>query len=241
MQSSKPVIWYGSSMRPYAENEPWYYEAKSIQALSDIEHNWTELKEEITTFIKEKDSAFISNKAEYSHIDLNDGWSIVKFLFWGKKVSGEFKNKCPKTMGYLNKVPGLVSLSISKLAPKSVLAEHSGDTNAIMRCHLGVEIPAGLPEVGLKVNGEERGWVEGKWVIFNDAYRHSAWNNTDKRRIVIIIDIIRPEFIRQKNWVCAFILTRHVSYAYNKVKLIAKLPVFVKTALFAFFLGFIYL
>jgi ornithine lipid ester-linked acyl 2-hydroxylase len=162
------------------------------------------------------------------------------FTFWGLKVSNKFKRKCPKTMQYLKKIPGLVSLSISQLAPNSTIAEHTGDTNAIVRCHLGIEVPASLPDCGLGVNGEQRSWAEGKWIVFNDAYKHTAWNNTGKRRIIIIADIIKPEFMDRKNIACAFILTRHVSYIYHRVKLIAKMPVFLKTLLFGFFLSLIY-
>jgi len=241
MQEHKSSIWYASSMRPYAENEPWFYDTNNYSHLVDIENHWAALKDEIHNFIKEKDSKFLSSKPLYENIDLNNGWSAIIFLFWGMKISNEFKRKCPKTMQYLNKIPGLVSLSLSQLAPASALAEHTGDTNAILRCHLGIDIPAGLPNCGFTVNGEERSWEEGKWIIFNDAYRHSARNNTDKRRIILIMDFIKPEFIHKKNIICAFILTRHVSYLYQKIKLIARMPVFLKTILFAFFLGVIYL
>ncbi len=135
MPEKKNKIWYASSMRPYAQDEPWFYDAKKYPPLVDIESHWTELKGEIENFIKEKDKEFVSSKALYENIDVNNGWSAIMFLFWGMKISNEFRKKCPKTMTYLKKVPGLVSLSISQLAPKSTLAEHTGDTNAILRCH----------------------------------------------------------------------------------------------------------
>jgi ornithine lipid ester-linked acyl 2-hydroxylase len=241
MQASEKKIWYASSMRPYPENEPWYYNSKDFPALLEIEKNWSELKIEINSFIKEKDNKFLSSKPLYEKIDLNNGWSAIMFMFWGLKISSDFKKKCPKTSDYLNKVHGLVSLSFSQLAPESTLAEHTGDTNAILRCHLGVEIPGELPECGLKVNGESKSWEEGKWLIFNDAYKHEAWNNTSSRRIIIIMDFIKPEFVRKKNTISAFIITRHISYIYHKVNFIAGMPVFIKTILFAFFLGMIYI
>jgi len=241
MQVNKSHIWYASSMRPYAKNEPWFYDAKDQPELVAIENHWPDLKNELHNFIKNKDDKFLSTKALYDKIDIHNGWSALIFKFWGLNISNEFKKECPKTMQYLNKIPGLVSLSFSKLAPKAALAEHVGDTNAILRCHLGIEIPAQLPDCGIKVNGEEKNWEEGKWLIFNDAYLHGTWNNTDNRRIILIIDVIRPEFIRKKNIVCAFILTRHVSYLYHRIKLVERMPAFIKTMLFAFFLGAIYL
>ena len=240
MPDTKKEIWYASSMRPYPEDEPWFYDTKNYLPLMDIENHWKELKDEILDFIKEEDSKFLSSKLLYENIDINNGCKAIMFLFWGAKISNQFKKKCPKTIAYLQKMPGLVSLSISQLLPNSTLAEHTGDTNAILRCHLGVDIPSGLPDCGLTVNGEKRSWEEGKWIIFNDAYKHSAINDTKRRRLIVIADFIRPEFIHRKNIICAFILTRHVSYIYENVKFITRMPVILKTILFAFFLGVIY-
>src|SRR6185312_14098357 len=122
------------------------------------------------------------------------GWSSLSAMFWGLKVSDSIAKKCPTLFGLLNKIPGLTSVSFSRLAPNTTIPEHHGETNAIMRCHLGIEVPRTLPECGLRSGTETLGWAEGKWLFFNDAQHHSAWNNTDKRRIVLIIDVIRPEF-----------------------------------------------
>jgi len=228
-------------MRPYPGNEPWLYNPANFEWAQHIELHWSEFKNELDKLIKEEDNKFIDGSKLYENIDTKKGWSAIMFLFWGTKVSGQFYKKCPKLAAYINNIPGVVSLSISRLAPNTILAEHAGDTNAIMRCHLGVEIPAAIPACGFKVNGEEVSWSEGKFMMFNDAYRHSAWNNTDKRRIVLIMDVVRPEFVRKKNLICAFILTRHASYMYDKIKLIRSMPVFIKTVLFAGILGLVYL
>jgi aspartyl/asparaginyl beta-hydroxylase (cupin superfamily) len=236
-----PKIWYASSMRPYAGNESWLYNPANFEWAQHIEAHWSEVKAEVDKLIKEEDDKFIAGSTLYENIDTKHGWSAILFRFWGAKVSGQFNKKCPKLASYVNGIPGLVSVSISRLAPQTTLSEHSGDTNAIMRCHLGVEIPASLPNCGFKVNGEEVSWGEGKFMMFNDAYRHSAWNSTDKQRTVLIMDVVRPEFIKSKNLICAFILTRHASYMYDKIRLIRIMPVFIKTILFAGILGLVYL
>lgn len=241
MQTLPKKIWYGSSMRPYPANEPWYYNVKDLPWAGKLEEDWEAWKDEIINFIKEKDNKFISSAAFYEGIDTGNKWNAVMVLFWGLKVSSELKKKCLRLNQLLEEIPGLVSISISRLSAHSAIAEHEGDTNAIMRCHIGIEIPGQLPVCGFKVNGEERNWEEGKCLIFNDAYPHSAWNNSDKRRIILIIDAVRPEFLQKKNLICAFILTRHVSYLYSKIKFTEKMPVFIKTILFAFILGLIYM
>lgn len=241
MQTAPIQLWYGSSRRPFSGNEPWYFKVKELPWAVNLEKNWGNCRDEIANFIKEKDGQFISTAKFYESINDNNSWTGIMTLFWGLKVSGDLYKKCPQLMLLLKQIPGLVSVSISRLNAHSTIAEHEGDTNGIMRCHLGIEIPGGLPECGFKVNGESRSWEEGKCLVFNDAYRHSAWNNTDKRRIILIMDIIRPEFMSKKNIICTSILARHVSYLYNKVKLINKMPSFLKTILFAFVMGMIYI
>lgn len=233
-------IWYASSLRSYPGNEPWLYDADKISWAQSLQLQWAEYKDEINQFIAEKDKEFISTAGFYKHASSKEGWSAMSFLFWGAKMSNEFDKKCPKTATFLKQIPGLVSISLSRLAPHASIDEHEGDTNAIMRCHLGIEVPGTLPACGFKVHGEERNWEEGKLLIFNDAYKHSAWNQTDKRRIIIIFDVVRPEFLKKKSLICAFILTRHASYIYDKVKLIRIMPVFIKTILFAGILGCVY-
>ena len=35
-------------------------------------------------------------------------------------------------------------------------------------------------------------WQEGKVLIFDDAYEHEAWNHTDKTRVVLFVDFVKP-------------------------------------------------
>lgn len=194
-------IWYSAKGLPYPENDPNYYDVKDFPELLEIEHHWPEIKEELRKFIEEKDKSFEVNK--YQNVQIEGNWNSLTYIFWGGIISMEFYKKCPIFGGYLRKVKGMISLSLSRFAPHSSIGRHRGDTNSVIRCHLGIEVPAGLPTCGLKVREEEKGWEEGKWLLFNDACVHSAWNNSDKRRIVLIIDIVRPEYLRRTNGICA--------------------------------------
>lgn len=56
-----------------------------------------------------------------------------------------------------------------------------------MRVHLGVVVPEGCT---LMVNGQEKRWEEGKVMVFDDTFRHEAWNPSfDQERIVLMFDI----------------------------------------------------
>jgi aspartyl/asparaginyl beta-hydroxylase (cupin superfamily) len=224
-------LWYASGKKHFSENEPAFFDPRQQSWAVEIENHWAELKPELDALIAEQDKNFVSN--EYIGIATNNGWSSLSFLFWGYRQQTILKSKCPKLTAYLEKVPGLVSASLSRLAPQTTINEHRGDTNGVFRCHLGIEVPASLPECGIRVGNEQQGWAEGKWLFFNDAWKHSAWNKTDKRRIVLIMDVIRPEFMSKKRMICTNILARHVLFHYQaKNSFVKKLPYLFKGMLF---------
>jgi len=52
---------------------------------------------------------------------------------------------------------------------------------------MGLVVPTGCI---LKVNGIEGTWEEGKCIVFDDTFRHEAWNPSyDTTRIVLMLDI----------------------------------------------------
>ena len=39
-----------------------------------------------------------------------------------------------------------------------------------------------------------RPWEEGKVLVLDDSFEHEVWNDGDKQRIVLIVDIWHPDF-----------------------------------------------
>jgi aspartyl/asparaginyl beta-hydroxylase (cupin superfamily) len=229
-------VWYASSGKWYhEEGEPAFFKPHDFKWAVDIENHWEEYKTEVQNLVKETDRAFTSNS--YVGVTKGDSWSSYSYLFWQFRVRKErFGDKCPALYKYLKDVPGLVSFSFSRLAPNTTIEAHRGDTNAVMRCHLGIEVPVGLPDCGLQAGTEQQAWGEGKWLFFNDAFKHSAWNNTDQRRIVIIMDVIRPEFLYKSRRICANIRARHfLLQLQNKVTIIKKMKYLFKAPAFGIF------
>jgi ornithine lipid ester-linked acyl 2-hydroxylase len=227
-------LWYASSGKWFTEEgEPMFFKPHDFAWAVNIENHWAEIKDEVQNLVKETDKAFTSNT--YLGLTKGDSWSSYTYLFWKIRSRKErLGDKCPILTKYIQQVPGLASFSLSRLAPNTTVDPHRGDTNAVMRCHLGIEIPEGLPGCGLQAGTEKQGWGEGKWLFFNDAFKHSAWNNTDKRRIVIIMDVIRPEFLYKERSICANIRARHfVLQLQNKLKIIKILKYLLKPPIFA--------
>ncbi|MCD6018324.1 MAG: hypothetical protein K0S53_1445 [Bacteroidetes bacterium] len=130
-------------------------------------------------------------------------WRSFGFYFWGIRASDQICKHFPETIRLLKQVPGIVSASVSVMEPDSEIKPHFGDTNAIHRCHLGLVIPCTLPEVGFQAGYEKRSWERGKLLIFNDAAYHKAWNYSTEKRVILIFDVIRSQYLHQKLWICS--------------------------------------
>lgn len=128
-------------------------------------------------------------------------WKTISLRWWNV----QFRKKqvhFPNTMKIVEKYPEIISLFFNQLKANGEIIPHSGDTNAIFRCHLGMEIPDSLPNCGFRVKDEKRSWEEGKWLIFVDANKHEAFNKSENRRIIMVIDVVRKEFKSKKMLVC---------------------------------------
>lgn len=133
------------------------------------------------------------------------GWKAIYLLnfTWKKHAACA---KFPVTMKVLQSVPHLTFAAFSMLEPGASLQPHWGDTNTVMRCALGIEVPDRAPVCALKVGDETRSWEEGKIIMFNECHLHTAWNNSTKRRIILSFDTMRPEYVSQKNLIGARVL-----------------------------------
>ena len=82
----------------------------------------------------------------------------------------------------------------SILEPGKILPIHKGPYKGVIRCHIPLIIPKG--DLGLKVyDAIEDRTVVYKWekpFIFDDTEFHSAWNKTKSKRVILLMDLIRP-------------------------------------------------
>jgi ornithine lipid ester-linked acyl 2-hydroxylase len=192
--------WFVASGEPYDGNDPCFFNPSDFPWVAGVEAQWETIRDELEVLLKEKGDTL----TPYFNPDLVSSagvWKTFAMFFWGLKFKENCK-QCPETTRILESIPNMIGASFSMLEPESTIMPHHGDTNAIARCHLGLLIPAKLPECGMGVGNESQGWEEGKLMMFCDAHKHTAWNHSPYRRFVLILDIIRPEFASQKTQVC---------------------------------------
>jgi aspartyl/asparaginyl beta-hydroxylase (cupin superfamily) len=189
----------------YFGNEPFFYNANEFEWTKFIEYNWQIILEELVPYIETRSPEL----TPYFHKTLikQGNWKTLNLLYWSIQVPENYK-KFPKTVQLFEKIPNLVSASFSLLEPHTIISPHHGDTNAIIRCHLGLVIPDTLPSCGMEVGTEKQSWENGKLMLFSDVHEHSAFNNTDHPRYIFLFDVLKQEYASRKLYVCSGVLAQ---------------------------------
>lgn len=131
-------------------------------------------------------------------------WTIFPLRFWGKENS-ENKLKAPQTVDLIDKIEGVTSYGFSILKANSSIKPHYGDSNVMYRCHLTLKSSGTINEIGMRVANEKTEWINGQLFAFCDAHNHEVWNHTNEDRWVLIIDILREEFLKQEKQICQLV------------------------------------
>ena len=119
----------------------------------------------------------------------NAGWEVFGLWAMGQRLEANSR-ACPVTAETVESIPGLTTAGFSIMAPGTHIRPHFGYTNAVLRCHLGLIVPE---KCGIQVGEERRRWEEGKCLIFDDTALHSAWNDSDQPRVILLVDFVRPD------------------------------------------------
>ncbi|MBK6985228.1 MAG: aspartyl/asparaginyl beta-hydroxylase domain-containing protein [Bacteroidetes bacterium] len=202
-QSSK--LWFSiyNLNSTYSGLETGFIDPVNFDWSNDLKANINIIKEELEAYLKDHQLESYFNT---SMVSKKNSWKTIALKNWSIEL---FKNQkhFPKTTELLNRYPQIISSSFNLLTANSKIHAHSGDTNAIYRCHIGIDVPEGLPNCGFRVKDELRSWENNKWMVFMDAYDHEAWNNSSKDRYIFLIDILRDEFKQHKQLVCSTVRT----------------------------------
>ena len=187
----------------YFGDEPYFFDISSKPWKELLENNFQIILMELTTLIDNNNK----NIVPYFNQTLASAptaWTVFPIIFWGKSYDDNCK-EVKKTLAIVSEIKGLISCGFSILKPHTNIKPHCGDSNVMYRCHLTLKSNGTIDEIGMRVGNEKITWVNGKLFAFCDAHNHEVWNNTDEERWILIIDILREEFIEDKNKICALV------------------------------------
>ncbi len=174
----------------YATKNENFYDVEEIQPKSlEIDNIKFDIIEEVSNLQKNEWSNWIEE-----NLYQKEKWKFFPLNVFGKwiKINCE---QCPTTYKFLKNIDSVEMVLFSRLEPGTKIDPHTGwgkYSNNVIRCHYGIDIPN---ECYLIVNNEVKHHKQFNWTCFDDSKIHSAMNDSNKDRIVLIVDIKRPNNI----------------------------------------------
>ncbi len=181
-----------------------FHERAAFPWLDSIEAAAEEIRAELIGVLAEQSAALEpyvahgtkgSIEQKWRELHQSRRWSV--YYLWRDGVPyPQHIARCPRTAAALEswprcEVPGASPNALfSILDARTRIPPHTGVNNTRLIVHLPLIVPPGC---GFRVGGEEREWEPGKAFVFDDTIEHTAWNDSDEPRAVLIFDIWNPE------------------------------------------------
>ena len=193
-----------------------FYEREQFPWLAELERATPQIREELLEVLQDP-GAFVPyvqgdpNRPRTGQAGLlnNPNWSAF-YLWKNGEIVAENAARCPNTMRALQAVPlnqvpkRSPSVIFSLLRPRIRIPPHHGFVNTRLICHLPLIVPPGC---GFRVGNDVREWVEGKAWLFDDTIEHEAWNDSDQTRVILLLDIWRPELTAEERQLVTSLFT----------------------------------
>lgn len=181
---------------------PAFFDSGLFPWRDELEDSYQDIREEILAGMDVsahgrpylKDSHRLEG-AQWKPLVNKMSWASIH-LYSGGVANDAVIDKFPITLDALARLPIATTngkpseVFISVLAPHTRIPEHFGVSSAILTAHLPIDVPPGC---GLKVHEETRVPEPGKLMVFDDTWEHSAWNDSDQPRVVLIFELWHPE------------------------------------------------
>jgi len=172
---------------------PPVYDTSAFPWVTEIEKAAPQIRAELERVLVRKSELpnFQDISADVKTISTDQGLKTFFLLAFGMKSEQNIA-QCPETWKAVQHIPGLKTAMFSIFEPGKHLPPHRGPYNGVLRLHLGLIVPEPRDKIAIRVQDQICHWSEGKVVIFDDAYEHEAWNHSDKTRVVLFVDFVKP-------------------------------------------------
>lgn len=172
---------------------PAVYDNATFPWVADIQRAAPAIRAELDRILLRQDDlpSFHEISTDVKTISNDRRWKTFFLLGFGVKSEQNIR-ACPETWKAVRRIPGLTTAMFSIFEPGKHLPPHRGPYNGILRLHLGLIVPEPRDQLAIRVRDRICHWEEGKVLIFDDAYEHEAWNHSEKTRVVLFVDFVKP-------------------------------------------------
>jgi beta-hydroxylase len=175
-----------------------------LHLYNDLVTNWQAIRKEGEALTNEMTN--IKGDLFFTHI-ADDQWK-KKYLKWYGEIDPHMRLHCPVTVSILDKYPTVHLAMFSLLKSGGRILPHAGPFRGSIRVHVGLATPND-PDCYINIGKERYFWKDGEVIAFDDTYRHEVFNNTDKDRLILFLDVERamkkPSATRKNQWLIKYI------------------------------------
>ncbi|WP_198675018.1 aspartyl/asparaginyl beta-hydroxylase domain-containing protein [Aliidiomarina taiwanensis] len=164
--------------------------------LQVVQQNWETIRDEALALKSEQAFESTKEKGSLGYYDVGFrtffkyGWSKF-YLKWYGYTHHSARRHCPKTVALISQIPQVKGAMFTLLPPGSKLTPHSDPFACSFRYHLGLETPND-DNCWINVDEQTYAWRDGEALLFDETYVHHVANNTDKHRLILMLDVARP-------------------------------------------------
>lgn len=181
---TNPIFHYSSLV----ENKP-IYDSSLLKTSQILTENWTIFRKEVLNSYENYTS--IKGDQFFEDIVKTDKEWTKLYIKWHSTIDPIAKKLCPETCKIIDSLPDIKIAMFSVLTPHAKILPHRGLYKGCLRYHLGLATP-NSEKCYISIGGEKYHWKDGEGILFDDTYKHWVENNTDKVRIILFCDIVRP-------------------------------------------------
>jgi Aspartyl/Asparaginyl beta-hydroxylase len=133
---------------------------------------------------------------------LTDGrnWTVFPFYDGLGKLQVDNARRCPRIAEFLGSRAGIGSIGcmafFSIMNPKTHVPRHTSELNTRMRYHLGIEVPE--RDIHFRIHDRLITWKQDRCIKIDDSYEHEVFQQSDRRRVVFILDLPHPELLPEE-------------------------------------------
>lgn len=169
--------------------KPYYHDLTIAYESILIKLNFKMIRDEVKKLYK--DFKTIDNDLFFRGLSrTKNDWSRL-YLKWFDEIDPVGKQLCPNTSRLMEEMPNVKIAMISVLKPGAKILPHKGPYRGCLRLHMGLLTP-NSDDCFISLDGLRYSWRDGEVILLDDSYEHYVENNTDRYRVILFCDIIRP-------------------------------------------------
>jgi len=111
-----------------------------------------------------------------------------------KKSSTYVAKQIPTTWDLYSKIPHAGRTALRKIIAGGYIMAHSGPHMGEEPCYRAHFTIQSNEDAFMLVGGVRLNWVPGKWLFFDDNVEHSAYNNGNSDRIVLVTSLPKSHY-----------------------------------------------